>query len=88
MQENKMLEIKDAVAVITGGSGGIGKALAKFWVQNGGRAVIADIAEQALKTAAKDKKGPPGASHKPCTKGTAVSRLKGYQEVTIKRCRR
>lgn len=54
MQENKMLEIKDAVAVITGGSGGIGKALAKFWVQNGGRAVIADIAEQALRTAAKE----------------------------------
>ncbi|MEM5786858.1 MAG: SDR family NAD(P)-dependent oxidoreductase, partial [Syntrophobacteraceae bacterium] len=39
-----MLDIKDAVAVITGGSGGIGLALARYWVGNGGKAVLADIA--------------------------------------------
>jgi len=33
----KMLEIKESVAVITGGSGGIGLALARYWVQNGGK---------------------------------------------------
>ena len=43
-----MLEIKDSVAVITGGSGGIGKTLAKYWIDNGGKVVIADIMEDAL----------------------------------------
>jgi len=43
-----MLDIKDAVAVITGGSGGIGLALARKWLESGGRAVLADIDESAL----------------------------------------
>jgi 3-oxoacyl-[acyl-carrier protein] reductase len=46
-----MLDIKDAVAVITGGSGGIGMALAQKWLELGGRVVIADIDENSLKTA-------------------------------------
>ena len=46
-----MLDIKGSVAVITGGSGGIGMALAQYWVKQGGKAVIADIAEDALKSA-------------------------------------
>lgn len=49
-----MLEIKDSVAVITGGSGGIGKALARYWIENQGKAVIADIAKEQLETAAKE----------------------------------
>jgi hypothetical protein len=32
-----MLEIKGAVAVITGASGGIGGELAKYWVGQGGK---------------------------------------------------
>jgi NAD(P)-dependent dehydrogenase (short-subunit alcohol dehydrogenase family) len=32
-----MLEIKDSVAVITGGGGGIGFALAQFWVKMAAR---------------------------------------------------
>ena len=43
-----MLDIRESVAVITGGAGGIGLAVAKFWVQNGGKVVIADVAEQFL----------------------------------------
>lgn len=43
-----MLEIKDSVAVITGGGGGIGLALAKHWVQNGGKVAIADVSEDFL----------------------------------------
>ncbi len=43
-----MLEIKDSVAVITGGGGGIGLELAKYWVNNGGKVVIADIAQELL----------------------------------------
>ena len=44
-----MLEIKNSVAVITGGSGGIGKTLAKYWIKNGGKVILADIDEKALK---------------------------------------
>ena len=40
-----MLEIKDSVAVITGGASGIGLAVAHFWAQQGGKVVIGDIAE-------------------------------------------
>jgi 3-oxoacyl-[acyl-carrier protein] reductase len=43
-----MLEIKDAVAVITGAGGGIGEALAKFWVGQGGRVVLADVSAEGL----------------------------------------
>jgi len=43
-----MLDIKDAVAVITGGASGIGLAVAKYWVQHGGKVVLGDVAEDAL----------------------------------------
>lgn len=52
-----MLEVKGSVAVITGGSGGIGMALAHKWLELGGKAVIADIDESALATA-KEQLGP------------------------------
>ena len=47
-----MLNIKDAVAVITGGASGLGLAVADYWVENGGRVVLADVAEPALADAA------------------------------------
>jgi 3-oxoacyl-[acyl-carrier protein] reductase len=46
-----MLEIKDSVAVITGGGGGIGLEMAKYWVNNGGKVVIADVAPKFLEGA-------------------------------------
>ncbi|MDA8137584.1 MAG: SDR family oxidoreductase [Desulfobacteraceae bacterium] len=46
-----MLNIKDAVAVITGGASGIGLALAHYWVGQGGRLVLGDIAEEPLESA-------------------------------------
>ncbi len=46
-----MLEIKDSVAVITGGVGGIGLTIAKYWIQNGGKVIIADVAEEMLQQA-------------------------------------
>jgi len=47
-----MLEIKDSVAVITGGASGIGLAMAQYWTKRGGKVVIGDIAEEPLKNAA------------------------------------
>ncbi|MBR9984502.1 MAG: SDR family oxidoreductase [Desulfosarcina sp.] len=46
-----MLDIRDSVAVISGGASGIGLAVAKYWVENGGKVVIADVAEEMLKQA-------------------------------------
>ncbi|SPF34909.1 conserved hypothetical protein [Syntrophobacter sp. SbD1] len=46
-----MLEITNSVAVITGGGGGIGLALAKYWVGNGGKVLVADVAEPLLASA-------------------------------------
>jgi 3-oxoacyl-[acyl-carrier protein] reductase len=43
-----MLEIKDAVAVITGGAGGIGEELAKYWVRQGGKVVLGDVSPEGL----------------------------------------
>jgi 3-oxoacyl-[acyl-carrier protein] reductase len=43
-----MLAIKDAVAVITGAAGGIGEELAKYWVSQGGKVVLADISAESL----------------------------------------
>jgi len=52
-----MLEIKDSVAVITGGASGIGLALSKYWLEKGGKVVIGDVVESALKQAAEELKG-------------------------------
>lgn len=48
-----MLDIKDAVAVVTGGASGIGLAFARYWVQSGGKALLADVSGQALQSAQK-----------------------------------
>ena len=51
-----MLAVKDSVAVITGGSGGIGMALAEYWIKNQGKVVLADVIPEALEKA-KEKTG-------------------------------
>lgn len=43
-----MLSIQGAVAVITGGGSGIGEAIAKYWVKNGGKVVLGDVSPQGL----------------------------------------
>jgi 3-oxoacyl-[acyl-carrier protein] reductase len=43
-----MLDIKDSVAIITGGASGIGLEVAKYWAQSGGKVVLGDVAEKAL----------------------------------------
>jgi 3-oxoacyl-[acyl-carrier protein] reductase len=55
-RRKRMLEINDSVAVITGGSGGIGRALAEHWVRNGGSVVLADVAASALAQAEEELK--------------------------------
>lgn len=52
-----MLDINESVAVITGGSGGIGKALAQYWIKKGGKVVLADIDAAALERAKKELGG-------------------------------
>ena len=47
-----MLEIKDSVAVVTGGASGIGFAFSRYWQQQGGKVVLADITEKGLAEAA------------------------------------
>jgi len=49
-----MLQIKGAVAVITGGGSGIGESIAKYWVQNGGKVVLGDLVQDALSRVEKD----------------------------------
>lgn len=47
------MELNDAVVVITGGSGGIGRAMAKAFLAEGARAIVlADLSEEAVKAAA------------------------------------
>lgn len=52
-----MLEIKDSVAVITGGGSGIGLSVAKYWLSQGGKVVIADVVESALDQATEELQG-------------------------------
>jgi NADP-dependent 3-hydroxy acid dehydrogenase YdfG len=47
-RRNKVLEITNAVAVISGGASGIGLTLARFWVENGGYVVLGDVSVSAL----------------------------------------
>lgn len=48
-----MLEIRNSVAVITGAGSGIGLTLARYWIENGGKVVLADIAREPLEDAQK-----------------------------------
>jgi len=49
------MELRDKVAVITGGSGGIGKAMAAAFLQQGARGIVlADLNQQQVETAAMD----------------------------------
>lgn len=49
-----MLAINDAVAVITGGAGGIGEELAKYWVRQGGKVILGDISAEGLSRVASE----------------------------------
>ena len=48
------VRLKDKVAIITGGAGGIGRAAGKRFVAEGARVLLADIDEQALRDAVAD----------------------------------
>ena len=49
------MELQDRVAVITGGSGGIGRAMAKAFLQQGARGIVlADLNKDAVEAAARE----------------------------------
>ena len=48
------LDLKDRVAIITGGAQGFGLAISKRIIQSGGKVVIWDIDENAVETALKE----------------------------------
>jgi 3-oxoacyl-[acyl-carrier protein] reductase len=70
-----MLDIKGAVAVITGGASGIGLALAQHWLKQGGKVVIADVVESALETAANALEGEVATVHCNVTEEADCARL-------------
>lgn len=73
-----MLEIRDAVAVITGAGSGIGDVFAKYWVQRGGKVVIADLIPENLSRVEKEIIGMGGEVRSICcdvTKENDNSRL-------------
>ena len=49
-----MEELRDRVAVVTGGASGVGKALAKAYLGEGMKVVLADVEEPALKATAEE----------------------------------
>jgi NAD(P)-dependent dehydrogenase (short-subunit alcohol dehydrogenase family) len=49
-----MKELRGRVAVVTGGASGVGRALAKAFLGEGMKVVLADVEEPALKAAAED----------------------------------
>ena len=48
------MEIKGSVAVVTGGGNGIGEAVAKYFVRNGAKVVIVDMAQKNIDRVVKD----------------------------------
>ena len=52
-----MKHVQEAVAVITGGTGGIGRTLAQMWVAGGGKVVLADVDTALLEQAKNEIQG-------------------------------
>jgi 3-oxoacyl-[acyl-carrier protein] reductase len=50
------MKIKDSVAIVTGGGNGIGEAVAKYFVQNGARVAVVDLAQANIDRVVKDIK--------------------------------
>ncbi|MEJ2638613.1 MAG: SDR family oxidoreductase [Desulfosarcinaceae bacterium] len=70
-----MLDIRGAVAVITGGASGIGLALSKYWLEQGGKVVIGDVVDSALSEAAAELKGEVATVHCDVTQEADCARL-------------
>ena len=43
--DTHMGQLKNKIAIVTGGAAGFGEAIARLYVQHGARVVIADLAE-------------------------------------------
>ena len=49
-----MARLDGKVAIITGGSGGIGRAAGRLFVEAGAKVLLVDLAEESLKQAVQD----------------------------------
>lgn len=54
------MQIKDSVAIITGGGNGIGKAIAKYLVKNGARVAVVDVSQKNIDDTVKEIKAEGG----------------------------
>lgn len=54
----ELFSVKDQVVVVSGGSRGIGRAIAEGFVQNGAKVVVTGREAESLAAAAKDMEGP------------------------------
>ena len=50
------MKMKDSVAIVTGGGNGIGEAVAKYFVQNGAKVAVVDLAQGNIDRVVKDIK--------------------------------
>ncbi len=48
------MQIKNSVAVVTGGASGLGEAVIKNWIEKGGRVAILDFDEERGKSVAEE----------------------------------
>ncbi|MEZ5009361.1 MAG: SDR family oxidoreductase [Chitinophagales bacterium] len=76
-----MNTLKNKVAIITGGSGGIGKATAKLFLAEGAKVVLVDIDEAQLKAAVADLKSKDVAYYKADV--SKASEVKAYTDYTL-----
>lgn len=74
--ETQMEHFRDRVAVITGGAGGIGMAMARAFAQRGAKLVLADLDDEALKRSVAELTGAGAQAH---GVRTDVTRLESVQ---------
>lgn len=74
------MDLKDRIAVITGGGGGIGKAMGRAFLERGARVVLADISKDRAEAVAAELGGGSFATQLDVTSARDWASLKGWTE--------